>query len=104
VPHTRVRHACRGALDQTSWDAATELINSWTAAGEIGVVKIDAPTIHEAVRKFFEDCEARKLGWEAMRKYRHLLEDRFNPWAERSGLTKPAHLGRFTPAISAILD
>ena len=34
----------RKALDQTSWDAATELINSWIVAGEIGVVKIDAPT------------------------------------------------------------
>ncbi len=52
----------RKALDQTSWDAATELINSWTVAGEIGVVKIDAPTTREAVGKFFEDCEARKLG------------------------------------------
>jgi integrase/recombinase XerD len=77
----------RKALDQTSWEAASELINAWTAAGEIGVVKIEAPTIREAVAKFFEDCEARKLGWEAMRKYRHLLDDRFLSWAERKGLT-----------------
>jgi site-specific recombinase XerD len=76
----------RKALDQTSWEAATELINAWTAAGEIGVVKIEAPTIREAVTKFFADCDARKLGWEAMRKYRHLLEDRFIPWAERKGI------------------
>src|ERR671912_2353344 len=39
----------RKALDQTSWDAATELITAWTAAGEIGVVKAEAPTIREAV-------------------------------------------------------
>ena len=76
----------RKALDQTSWDAAVEQINAWTASGEIGVVKIEAPTIREAVTKFFEDCEARKLGWEAMRKYRHLLEDRFLPWTEQKGL------------------
>jgi integrase len=76
----------RKALDQTSWDAATDQINGWTASGEIGVVKVDAPTIPDAVKKFFEDCEARKLGWEATRKYRHLLEDRFLPWCERKGL------------------
>ena len=39
----------RKALDQTSWDAATDLINAWTTAGEIGVVKVEAPTIREAV-------------------------------------------------------
>lgn len=77
----------RKALDQTSWDAATELINGWTAAGEIGVLKIEAPTIRGAVAKFLEDCEARKLGWESMRKYRDLLDDRFLPWAEQKGLT-----------------
>jgi integrase len=76
----------RKALDQTSWDAATDLINAWTTAGEIGVVKVEAPTIREAVSKYFEDCEARNLGWEAMRKYRHLLDDRFLPWSERKGL------------------
>jgi hypothetical protein len=35
----------RKALDQTSWEAASELITAWTAAGEIGVVKAEAPTI-----------------------------------------------------------
>lgn len=76
----------RKALDQTSWDAATELINAWTASGEVGVIKIDAPTIREAVDKFFADCEARNLGWEPMRKYRHLLEDRLLSWTEKKGL------------------
>jgi integrase/recombinase XerD len=77
----------RKALDQTSWDAASELITGWTAAGEIGVVKIEAPTVHEAVAKFLADCEARKLGWEALRKYRHLLEDRLLPWCAAKGIT-----------------
>jgi integrase len=75
----------RKALDLTSWDAASELIAAWTAAGEIGVVKAESPTIREAVKKYLADCEARNLGWEAMRKYRHLLEDRFIPWADRKG-------------------
>jgi integrase/recombinase XerD len=76
----------RKALDQTSWDAATELIHGWTASGEIGVAK-EAVTIRDAVSKFFADCEARQLGWEAMRKYRHLLEDRLLHWCEKKGLT-----------------
>jgi integrase len=76
----------RRALDQTSWEAASDLITAWTAAGEIGVVKVEAPTIREAVAKYLADCEARALGWETMRKYRHLLEDRFIPWADGKGL------------------
>lgn len=76
----------RKALDQTSWDAAVELVNSWTASGEIGVVKVEAPTVREAVGRFLDDCEARKLGWEAMRKYRHLLEGRFLPWLDGKGV------------------
>jgi hypothetical protein len=57
----------RRALDQTSWEAATDLINGWTASGEIGVVKAEVPTVREAIAKFLIDCEARHLGWEAMR-------------------------------------
>lgn len=82
----------RKALDQTSWDAATDQINGWTAAGEIGIVKIDPPTVREAVGKYMADCEARHLGWEAMRKYRHLLEDRFIPWAEQKGFRNIRHV------------
>jgi hypothetical protein len=33
------------ALDQTSWDAASDQINAWTASGEIGVIRIEPPTI-----------------------------------------------------------
>lgn len=75
----------RRALDQTSWEAATELINGWTESGEIGVVKARVPTIAEAVARFIADAEGRKVGWEAMRKYRHLFEDRLLPWCERKG-------------------
>ena len=58
-------HTIRRALDQTSWDAAADLINGWTASGEIGVVKAEAPTVRDAITKFLADCEARHLGWEA---------------------------------------
>ena len=33
--------------------------HGWTASGEIGVVKAEAPTVREAIRKFLADCEAR---------------------------------------------
>jgi hypothetical protein len=82
----------RKALDQTSWEAASELITAWTAAGEIGVVKVQAPTVAQAVGKYLADCEARHLGWETMRKYRHLLEDRFLPWAERKAVSTVRHV------------
>jgi integrase len=84
--------AIRRALDQTSWDAAVELINGWTASGEIGVVKAEAPSVREAIAKFLADCEARHLGWEAKRKYRHLLEDRLLGWCESKGLSNLRHL------------
>lgn len=80
-------HTIRRALDQTSWDAAVDLINGWTVSGEIGVVKTEAPTVRDAIMKFLADCEARQLGWEAMRKYRHLLEDRLLGWCDSKGLS-----------------
>jgi integrase/recombinase XerD len=76
----------RRALDQTSWEAASELVNAWTASGEVGVVKVEAPTVAEAVRQYLADCEARNLGWEAKRKYRHLFEDRLLPWCTKKGI------------------
>lgn len=57
----------RKALDQTSWEAASELITSWTASGEIGVVKVQAPTPREAVEELprrLRSTEAR-LGGDA---------------------------------------
>jgi integrase len=85
-------HTIRRALDQTSWDAATELILGWTASGEIGVVKAEAPSVRDAITKFLADCEARHLGWEAKRKYRHLLEDRLLSWCDSKGLSNLRHL------------
>jgi hypothetical protein len=77
----------RRALDQTSWEAATELILGWTASGEIGIVKAEAPSVRDAIIKFLADLDARHLGWEAKRKYRHLLEDRLLSWCESKGLS-----------------
>jgi integrase len=78
----------RRSLDLTSWAAASDLIAQWNAAGEIGVVKPEVPTIKEAVTKFLDDARARHLGWESMRKYENLLERRCLPWCEANGYGK----------------
>ena len=56
------------------------------------MIKAQAPASRDAVKKFLEDCEARKLGWETMRKYRHLLEDRFLLWTEQRGFHNPRQI------------
>jgi len=37
------------------------LIRAWDAAGAIGVVKLEAPTIAEAIKRFFDGATARGL-------------------------------------------
>ncbi len=75
----------RKALDQTSWEAATDLINAWTASGQIGVVRPDLPTIATAVDKFISDANAQHLSPETIRKYDNLFRRRFLPWCEARG-------------------
>ena len=38
----------RKALDQTSWEAASDLVARWTASGQIGVVRLEVPTVAES--------------------------------------------------------
>jgi site-specific recombinase XerD len=76
----------RKALDQTSWEAATELINAWTESGEIGVVKPQVPTISEAVAKFLHDLEhGQKRKAATLQKHTNLLEKRLLPWCAFKG-------------------
>jgi hypothetical protein len=77
--------AVRKALDQTSWEAASELIAKWTASGAIGVVHPDIPTISEAVKKFFEDVGARQRQSPTIAKQKILLNKRLLPWCEHKG-------------------
>jgi hypothetical protein len=51
----------RRALDQTNWEAASEVVAKWTASGQIGVARLDIPDIKDAVDKYFEDAKARQL-------------------------------------------
>jgi site-specific recombinase XerD len=62
------------ALDLRSWEAATDLVHGWEAAGKVGQRRVQAPTVAEAVEKFLEDAEARNLRESSIRKYRRLLQ------------------------------
>lgn len=68
------------SLDMNDWGAAADLIRSWEASGEIGVVKPEIPTIPASVEKFMASIGSQNLSEETIRKYRYLLEDRFLEW------------------------
>jgi integrase/recombinase XerD len=78
----------RRALDQTSWEAATDLIATWTESGQFGVVRAEVPTIVEAVEKFMADAVAQNLSAETIRKYQNLLERRFLSWCNEKGYSQ----------------
>lgn len=78
----------RKALDQTSWEAASDLIAAWTTSGEIGVVRIEVPALREAVDRFLTDAAARHLSEETVKKYRQILNGKLLPWFESRGVTR----------------
>lgn len=75
----------RKAMDQTSWDAATELVRGWTATGQIGVVRAEVPSIKDAVQKYFDDAQARQLQPATISKQKNLLEKRLLVWCDNKG-------------------
>ena len=85
VAGTLGRESIRRALDLTSWDAASALVNGWTASGKIGVVRVEAPSIDGAVEKFFADVDARQLQPATIKKQTVLLKGRLLPWCTKKG-------------------
>ena len=69
----------RRSLNLTSWQAASNLIHNWNASGKIGVERVTAPLIAEAVSRFLADAEARGLRAPSLKKYRRLLEGELVP-------------------------
>ena len=65
----------RRSLDLRSWEAASDLIHKWNASGQIGVEKITAPPLTEAVSRFIKDAEARGLRPSSIKKYQRLLDE-----------------------------
>jgi hypothetical protein len=76
----------RRALDLTSWEAAAERVRGWEASGTIGIVKIEIPTIREAVSKYLADVEARQLAPESVKKLRHTTEKLLLNYCSAEGL------------------
>jgi hypothetical protein len=75
----------RQSLDLRSWEAASDLVRGWEAAGAIGVAKPEVPTLKEAVQKFFEDAAARALAASTISKQKNIVEHRLLAWAEGHG-------------------
>ena len=67
VEGTLAGESVRKGLELTSWTAAADLIAKWNESGRVGVVKVDVPTVTEAVRKFMEDARARQRSAEMLR-------------------------------------
>jgi integrase/recombinase XerD len=77
--------AVRKSLDLTSWQAASELVTKWTDSGQVGVVRLEIPSIRDAIAKFFEDATARGLQESSLQKLRRVLEHRLQPWCDDRG-------------------
>ena len=77
----------RRSLDLRSWEAATDLVRGWEAAGKIGEQRVHVPTIAEAVEKFLADAKARNLTESTLKKYRRLLEGELLSFCHAHGAT-----------------
>lgn len=83
----------RKSLDLTSWAAATELIAKWTESGQVGLVRVEALPIADAVDRFIADAKARDVNWETLRKHENLLRRRLLGWCDSQGYRHLRQLG-----------
>lgn len=81
----------RRSLDLRSLEAASELVHAWEAAGKVGEVRKDVPTVSEAVEKFLADAKARNLKEPSLKKYKNILEKKLNEFAQKTGRLKLHH-------------
>ena len=75
------------SLNTRDWSAAAATVHGWEASGQVGVVKLDVPTIEQAVAHYFEDATARHLAETTLRKRRELLEGKLLTFCKARGLT-----------------
>ena len=83
----------RKALNVNSWEAASGLVRSWEASGEIGVARVLIPTIKESANRFLADAAARKLNPESLKKMRDAIERLFLTFCAKKGYRLLKHLG-----------
>ena len=76
------------SLDLTSWEAASDLITSWTASGEVGVARATVPSLSEAIDAYIKDCDARNLAETTMKKRQSLLQSQLLTWCQARSLTR----------------
>ena len=60
----------RRSLNTTNWTAASSVVHQWQAAGQIGVLKPEIPTVAEAVGKFLAEAAVRNLAATTIQKRR----------------------------------
>jgi integrase/recombinase XerD len=75
----------RKSLDLTSWTAASELVHSWEAAGEIGVRRTEAPAIADAIATY---VSASHVEPQTLRNTKDALERLFLAFCIRKGFTR----------------
>src|ERR1700733_3160896 len=73
----------RRSLNTTNWTAASSVVHQWQAAGQIGVLKPEIPTVVEAVAKFLAEAAVRNLAATTIQKRRELLEGKLLPFCGR---------------------
>ena len=86
------------SLNTRSWTAAAATVHGWEASGQIGVVKLDTPTVEQAVDAYFEDATARHLAETTIRKRRELLEGKLLTFCRAQGLSLLKQLDVANPA------
>jgi integrase/recombinase XerD len=75
------------SLNTRDWSAAATIVHGWEASGQVGVVKVDIPTIEQAVERYFEDATARHLAKTTIRKRRELLEGKLLAFSKAKGVS-----------------
>ena len=75
------------SLKTRSWAEADRIIKSWE-----GKPKLERITVENAVKKYYEDCEARLLSPNTLKKYR-TVRDIVSGFAEKNGLVYLAEFG-----------
>jgi integrase len=85
----------RQALDVTSREAASRLVNEWNAAGKIRAAKEEPARVDDAVAKYLEAKRNKKLADSTLYKLRHIFDVQFLGFCKRDGIR---YLKQVTPA------
>ncbi len=67
-------------------------VHGWRASREVGLVRVDVPTIEQAVARYFEDATARHLAATTIRKRRELVEGKLLAFCTAKGFHLLKHL------------